>query len=501
MSSDLTITADFLSGNAYFVRQDSSGMGTFEEPYGNIQTAVDSAEVPASVFVAAGAYEEAGTVVTLREGVSLYGGFTADFTDRKYETEADRENALYFTEIRNTVSLGTGFENTIYGNGSTREITQDTIIEGFTINGANGNYNRCIYLESDCSPVIQYNTIGVCDAGNHIFLAIVAEYSAPHIQYNIIQGGISPSNSYGISISYAAENMSINNNDITGGKSGTGSSTGISVGNSSNYVSITNNNITGGINNYNSSGISDISSGSSISCNRISGGYGIVSHSRGLQLSSDSIVINNLISGGDGDYSDGLFVNNSGNTIIRNNIINGGTSSINTTGISIYAFAGVIQNNIIFTTGGTSRIGIYEGGATTLPIAIQNNNIFDCPDALYSDANGSGLLTNIAQVNDWNNTTQNASYPSSGNVSIDLINNSGSYYFTDYDGPDDDVVTLFDNDWTLTAGAPLNVRGGGINLSAYFTVDFNGVTRTISTPAGMTNDDACGWSIGAYEKD
>lgn len=80
-------------------------------------------------------------------------------------------------------------------------------------------------------------------------------------------------------------------------------------------------------------------------------------------------------------------------------------------------------------------------------------------------------------------------------------NDGGSYYFEDYDGSDDDINTVSDNDWRLTADAPLNVRGGGLDLSGDFTDDMDGAARTTSTPTGMTNDGAAGWSMGAYEED
>ena len=87
-----------------------------------------------------------------------------------------------------------------------------------------------------------------------------------------------------------------------------------------------------------------------------------------------------------------------------------------------------------------------------------------------------------------------SSVMATGNISLDLINSTGNYYFTDWDGTDNDVLSMTDNDWTLTSSTPLNVRGGALNLSSYFTVDFNGTTRTTSTPTGMTNNGAAGWS-------
>jgi len=54
---------------------------------------------------------------------------------------------------------------------------------------------------------------------------------------------------------------------------------------------------------------------------------------------------------------------------------------------------------------------------------------------------------------------------------------------------DDDIDTMGDNDWRLTASSPTEVTQGGLDLSAEFTTDKDGVTRTAP------------WSIGAYEQD
>lgn len=56
-------------------------------------------------------------------------------------------------------------------------------------------------------------------------------------------------------------------------------------------------------------------------------------------------------------------------------------------------------------------------------------------------------------------------------------------------------------DLHLQASSPLDVRGGGVNLSSTITTDMESVGRTTSTPTGMTNAGATGWSMGAYEKD
>ncbi len=69
-----------------------------------------------------------------------------------------------------------------------------------------------------------------------------------------------------------------------------------------------------------------------------------------------------------------------------------------------------------------------------------------------------------------------------GNVSVDPV-------FVDIDGADDDITTMDDNDWHLTGSTTTDISTGGLNLSADFTTDKDGVTRTDP------------WSMGCYEFD
>jgi len=76
-----------------------------------------------------------------------------------------------------------------------------------------------------------------------------------------------------------------------------------------------------------------------------------------------------------------------------------------------------------------------------------------------------------------------------GNVDVDPL-------FVDIDGPDDDITTMDDNDWHLSASSPESIRTGGLNGSTdawTFTEDRDGSTRT--------GDGSIGWSMGAYEQD
>jgi hypothetical protein len=176
---------------------------------------------------------------------------------------------------------------------------------------------------------------------------------------------------------------------------------------------------------------------------------------------------------------------------ISNNLINGGSGSAYSVGILTFTNGGtrsqpLIRNNIIFTEGsGTYRYGICEKDTTSEPESVRNNAIFDCPDALYVDEDSVSITEadfNLQTVS-IGDGTQTLDYW--GN-----INEGNTGMFVDFPG----------EDWHLGDSAPLNIRGGGITISG-ITSDLKGTPRTSSTPVGMTNAGAAGWSIGAYEKD
>jgi len=69
-----------------------------------------------------------------------------------------------------------------------------------------------------------------------------------------------------------------------------------------------------------------------------------------------------------------------------------------------------------------------------------------------------------------------------GNVSANPV-------FEDQDGLDDDMNTMMDNRWNLTASSPSAVTDGAADLTSDFLYDYEGNTRTAP------------WSMGAIEYD
>lgn len=512
VTGDMSVNAAFMDSSVYYVGAGESGDGSLDSPWGSIQTAIDNVPTPSAVFVCTGTYNES---ISVREGVSLYGGFSADFSDRKYQTAADRENAVYKTLLTSTTSGTAGGiddpQTSFLVDGTSTSITLATIIEGFTIHGGTSRHEAAIACLEGGSPTIRYNTItGIGDGANTLTsYGIYVNNSAPTISHNIITGNTTDSfMGYGIGCNTIPGEMSISYNSIYGGDNCPGSdgAAGIQISNSAGIdIIIEHNTITGGYNaGAHAYGISEISGASTIRYNVIDAGssYNATGSVDSIGVfSNQSVIYNNIISGGTAvsDSSTGVsygIASSTGDPYAYNNTVFGGEASSYTAAIFIYAAGANIRNNVLFCSGNSPEsYGIYCSSG--LPDTVYNNNIFDT-NHLYHQYDG-------ASHTDYDTTAAYESYltfsRASGNVSIDLIDNGVSYYFVDWDGPDNNILTLTDNDWRLTSDAPVNVRGGGLDLSVTFTDDYDGITRTTSTPTGATNTGAAGWSMGAFEED
>ena len=447
----LSLTYNVLSTVVYVSTSgDDKNPGTADLPKLSIKAAIElaaSLDTTVEVHVAAGTYDvsyQSGNHVMIMEGISIFGGYSPlDWNDRNPNS--------YQTIIKDQSELGGTSSEPNRAIEARSNVTNKTIIDGFSVFGGGGDYSSAIFTLGS-SITIQNNIIkgGMGEKGS---IGIGNILSKPNIRDNEIDGGSGEEVSYGIL--NAASSPNIQSNIINGG-----TSKSLSIGISNLFSSqpkIQNNTIDGGSKGNDSMGISNVSSSPSIQ--------------------------NNVISGGTSKISFGIFDTSSSSTILQNNTINGGSGSDSSNGISIKSSSPRIENNIIFTQDSYLRICIGELDSDSDPKSLMNNNLFDCPLALYSDNDGSGILTDVANVNDFNNTTQdNINKPSTGNVSIDPD-------FADIDGLDDDINTMEDNDWHLTASSSTSITQGGLNLSSSFTSDKDGITRTVP------------WSLGAYEKD
>ncbi len=92
-------------GAVWYVTPTGTGDGASWEDAGPLQDVVDAAEEGDEVWVAAGAYTGSGTnVLTMQEGVDVYGGFAGDETDRDQRDWETHETIIDGEEARRCVN-------------------------------------------------------------------------------------------------------------------------------------------------------------------------------------------------------------------------------------------------------------------------------------------------------------------------------------------------------------------------------------------------------------
>lgn len=561
--------------NVYYVSSSSSAstqLGNKSAPFKLIQDAINAATILrysnsanfVSVRVAAGTYAEN---ITLKPGISLYGGYSAADWSRNISANTSTINAQGTTAVFAGSEISSAF-------------TQTTVVDGFTIRGGSASafQNFGINVNSS-SPTISNNTIiGGNSTGNKSCGIFIDTGSNPLLTGNSISGG-SGTFAYGVqlfAVNYTLSNQTISSGTGTSGIgsyaveiSGTGTtnvsnntvipgsattsvdSAGISaIG--TGVVVISGNTINGGSSTGNQYGIIANPAGGSlnVSTNSITlgtassqnyGVYGTVNYAvtvqkntisakgtnitRGISYASGPAAWNisgNSIHGGTGSNPIGIELTASSATIIKNNIINGGTGGTiwgilcsgcggvtvtnNTINAGTLTSAGgangirlngsntmSITNNIIYSTSTIgSRYGVFEFTATSDPISLQNNLMFDLPSGFYFDENSTARILE-GDLNLPANTVQLGL--ASGNMANSVAANFAMVNF------------ISATDLHLTAATPLNIRCGGLNTSGppgNVSDDFDSVTRTLGltgTCAGASNMNAAGYSLGAYERD
>ncbi len=245
----------FVTENAVYVSSglntinpgDPSNDGTKTSPLSVIQTGVNLADDlydTARVNVAEGDYNVACALspsavyaVEMKEGISLYGGYSENFNNYNSST--------YISKITDTSTSGTGSGElnpvtAIYCGSS---ITNSTVIDGFTITiGTNGGTHAGIYCENG-SPKVTNNII-ICSSSSSGFYShgILLSSSSAIIQNNTINPGGSIGETNGI-YCISTSTPTIDENTVDGGS---GDSTyGVRLDSSSD-ATITNNVISGG---------------------------------------------------------------------------------------------------------------------------------------------------------------------------------------------------------------------------------------------------------------
>ena len=448
--------------------------GTRSQPISTITGAISIATTRYSpgpgnivnVYVRQGSYSGNGPVVTMAQGVCLYGGYS----DANWDT---RDTGLYVSTISDTETTGTmsypGNNRAVeFGSG----VTGITVIDGFTVIAGGGQYAAAVMTYSGTSGTVQNCVLhgGTLAQYTHGFVNYEA---SPTIQNNTIDGG-TPTSFFSYGLYNDGNNGAgcepvIQENIIDGGKGDY--CAGITCANTSSSTPVIRRNVIFG---------GDEDANAALDTTGI------------YVLNSSPEIYNNTIHGGKGEnVSRGIRVQNTSSPVIRNNTIDGGgraDSGFLGYCIHISNAAGAddtvaIDNNILtftFPLWAGTGYGIYENNSTSDPASVRNNNIDeDCNAALYYD----NTLGDLLGVNS-GNFTVNAD--GSGSA---LSTPAGTGNLSEGLEPD------LDSEYRYTgslAGVTFDTAGlDGDGLSWGFTDDKD---ETIRTGNGST-----GWSIGAYE--
>ncbi|MFV2055143.1 MAG: Ig-like domain-containing protein [Thiohalomonadales bacterium] len=455
---------------------------------------------PADIRVAVGHYKvdsspTVNTHIVLKDRVSLYGGYTLDFSKR-----LPKSNATIIEDISNVATGVIAQPSRAIDSGD--GISPATVVDGFTIRGSsmpNGDFSAAIRVYIVVSiagqgPTIRNNII-YAGYGSLHSTGIWLLNSSSLIENNIIHAGTGEGRSWGIYslgqrpvirsnqingrtggvVNGAGANISsgisaigaakIHNNKIHAGCLGTcEESYGIEAG-GVRVLSIEDNIIYGGGGTLKTVGISVANAQPTIRRNTIYAGDG-AGQSIGIDNTVGTVTIgaainisNNIIHGGRSLASVGIQNSNIAFARIRNNIIDGGFGSVTAYGISnlLTTVNPHIDNNIISTTGSSTAYCIFEEGGNVSPKSLRNNNLYNCGTAIYFDADAGcgGANTRTCTLSQMQ-ALEDIAEGVSGNVSTDPL-------FIDKDGHDNDITTLEDNDWRFSGVSPSIVSAGGLN--------------------------------------
>ena len=443
--------------------------GTPDAPKKTIDAAIEylqSNDFIADVLVAAGDYHYdygTGNPLTVAEGISLYGGYSTDFSTRDPEVYETR-----IIDDSDSVDLISNPNRAVYASVG---ITRDTVIDGFTIQGGGGEYSVGIFCHHS-SPTISDNRIyGGTGSARSYGIFCQFDDSEPMIRDNreINGGESSGSTTYGVYTTDGADPY-VTGNYIHGGN---GNNTyGILNSNGSDST-VVGNNIHGGAANLDACGIRNSYASPKIWNNTIFGGspismiYTPDTIGVGCYGTGTPLIYNNTISSGTGDFGCGLYISNAI-----------GQDDPSTPDI---------RNNIIFNSSKSSGYCVFEANPNGVrPVAIRDNDFWDS-DGTYFAYRASDPTTYFHSTDiptTFNNLNGDPDWPDCTIEGNDGVNPK----LVDEDGAGD-IANVLDNDWHIDANSPWPVKAGGDDLSEFFAHDKDGVERTTI------------WSVGAYEYD
>ncbi|HEX2949187.1 MAG TPA: hypothetical protein VHV83_06415 [Armatimonadota bacterium] len=397
-------------------------------------------------------------------------------------------------------------------------VSNYTISHCYISGGAGSAVSSGIYADASFAANISSNTITAgSGVGEQYGVHVDAARSGSVISNNTVTASGGASRSKVVALyTYGASDVSISGNTLTGGTatesygilcdaSGYGSYTGTISGNTINggagttsygtYVKLIKssgaafkfkNNVVYGGSGSQTFGLEyDGDSNDSktilplIYNNKIHGGsatnqaYGIYA------LYTVASVYNNYIFGGTGPTTYGIYTaGGSYAPDVLNNTVNGGNATTTATAFYSCGSVGKVQNNIFFTSGGSTRYCLNY----TSNVGTSSYNVFKaCPTAyLFYFANYTTLVGVTGQIGGAGTFYEHTGANSAAN----LVNEA------------DPDATWSNNDYSLANTSGSNIKTGGLDGNANsfdFTTDIAGTTRT---PVGAT-----GWSLGAFEQD
>ncbi|MCB1316454.1 MAG: Ig-like domain-containing protein, partial [Leptospiraceae bacterium] len=362
----------YTAGNIIYVNK-SSGMdayvGSIAQPKQTIQagiTALAPCATSCAVLVSGvqnattGDYytSATGPVITMSNNISVYGGYAGDFSLT--------DPATYQTILLNTQAAGCGGAEaascaTVYADNTITTTATSLIGFGIIGNSQGLAYSAGVHVVNATLTLIGNNIVGSANSTTQsagVLIDNSASAGSLIVGNNVIDGGTSTGNTFGIRALINARMQAIRNTIKGGG--GSLSSTAL-----------------------------------------YSGGLGI-----------PTIVSNNYIDGGTGPTAYGI---SSSSSLVHlrlwNNTIQTGrnTGATNTYGIYFNGGAGVtpqITNNIVFGATSGNDYCVFENSAVN-PTDIHNNNFYLC-DVLYHDS-ATGDESNIANINAYANSVLNIS--------------------------------------------------------------------------------------------
>lgn len=433
---------------------DNSNGSPWEYAYNSVQDGIYAADSGDEVWVKAGTYNEC---ITLKNGVSLYGGFAG--------TETARSERDWETNV--TTLDGTNGDDSVvtapYGT------TTATVIDGFTITNGVGKL----------SDIYRYGGGIYCNG------------ASPTISNNKITGNtLAGDRNYGGGILCWSSSSIIRNNEITyniATGSTVGSGGGIALGYSSATVSgniIEDNDARegGGILCY--SGCTATITGNAISNNTSITGAG------GISCNISSLTItNNLISGNSGTHGGAIGCNSSPAPTIANNVITENSATYGTI-FCVSSSPTITNNTLVDNTASNNGGGLYCYSNSSPEVS--NNIIASNSSGIYLSSGTPTLNNNCV----YGNTSYNYSGLSAGTgdisedpLFVDELN--GDYHLASAESPcvdsgeDDDV----DSSWTDMDGGNrqvdiLSVSGDVVDIGAYEYVDTTAPSAPVVTDDG-----------------